>query len=122
MTSVLLDTNAPQVGAVILAAKTLMLACEELNSQVMLAGDSKLYADATVLGIALQATLDAGIRQEMPGSHLFTALATLNAAFVRHQDRVPPEQAINLLVRCTKMALEIGKAAPTYDLSAGGHA
>lgn len=120
--SVVLDTNAPQVGPVLLAAKTLLLACQALNDQVMIKGDGKLYADATVLGMALQATLDAGIRDGLANSRLFTALSTVNAAFVRHQTMLPPEKAIGLLVQGTQMALQIGDEAPVYDLSAGGHA
>lgn len=122
MTSVLLDTNAPQVGPVILAAETLMMACRELNDQVMISGEEKVFADAQVLAIALQAALEAAIRRNVPASRLFTAISTLNAVFVRHQLLLPHEEAIRRLGQGTQLALTIGESSRVYDLSAGGHA
>jgi len=120
--SVLLDIKAPQVAAVRSAAATLINACRDLNSQVLIPGDNQTHAEVNVLSIALQAVIDGGMVQGISESAVFAGLVVANAGFVRTQDHLPTNEAVSRLANSTLRAVSIGETSPVYDLSAGGHA
>lgn len=120
--TVLLDQDGPRVKAAAVAADVLLAECGVVNDQVMVAYDHPDQREADILAFALQLVVDAVYRNGGSERQVFAALAAATGSFLNSQAQGSPAHIGKQLAEASQRVVALTRAAPTYDLDAGGRA